>query len=88
VQASKLPFYDGIRARLAEIFGVIRRTRGNPEATGPAILKVVDADKPPLRIFFGTGPLEIIKDEYAKRIATWEQWNEVSQAAHGKPVQS
>jgi len=24
---------------------------------------VVDADKPPLRIFFGTGPLEIIKDE-------------------------
>jgi NAD(P)-dependent dehydrogenase (short-subunit alcohol dehydrogenase family) len=87
VQASKLPFYDGIRARLPEIFGVIRRTRGNPEATGPAILKVVDAANPPLRIFFGTGPLEVIKDEYAKRIGTWEQWNEVSQAAHGKPAQ-
>src|SRR6266852_2317726 len=27
VQAAKLPFYDGIRARLAEIFGAIRRTR-------------------------------------------------------------
>jgi hypothetical protein len=49
---------------------------------------VVDADKPPLRIFFGTGPLEIIKDEDAKRIASWEQWNEVSQAAHGKLAQS
>jgi NAD(P)-dependent dehydrogenase (short-subunit alcohol dehydrogenase family) len=89
LQASKLPFYDGLRARLADYFGVIRRgPRGNPEATGPAILKVVDADKPPLRIFFGTGPLEIIKDEYAKRIATWEQWNEVSRAAHGKTAQS
>jgi len=36
----------------------------------------------------GTGPLDIIKDEYARRIATWEQWNEVSQEAHGKPAQS
>jgi NAD(P)-dependent dehydrogenase (short-subunit alcohol dehydrogenase family) len=89
MQASKLPIYDGIRARLLDYFGVIRRgPRGDPEATGAAILKVVDADEPPLRIFFGSGPLEIIKDEYAKRIATWEQWNEVSQAAHGKPAQS
>lgn len=85
VQASRLPFYDGLRARLADYFGVIRRgPRGKPEATGPAILKVVDADKPPLRIFFGSGPFELIKDEYAKRLATWEQWQEVSVAAHGK----
>jgi NAD(P)-dependent dehydrogenase (short-subunit alcohol dehydrogenase family) len=84
VQATKLPFYDGIRAKLAEIFGAVRRTRGNPQATGPAILKVVDADKPPLRIFFGAGPLEMIKDEYQKRIANWEKWNDLSVAAHGK----
>jgi NAD(P)-dependent dehydrogenase (short-subunit alcohol dehydrogenase family) len=84
VQATKLPFYDGVRAKLAEIFGAVRRTRGNPQATGPAILKVVDADKPPLRIFFGAGPLEMIKDEYQKRIANWEKWNDVSVAAHGK----
>jgi len=84
VQATKLPFYDGIRAKLAEIFGAVRRTRGNPQATGPAILKVVDADKPPLRVFFGAGPLEMIKDEYQKRIANWEKWNDVSVAAHGK----
>ncbi len=84
VQATKLPFYDGVRAKLAEIFGAVRRTRGNPQATGPAILKVVDADRPPLRIFFGAGPLEMIKDEYEKRIANWEKWNDVSVAAHGK----
>jgi len=84
VQATKLPFYDGVRAKLAQIFGSVRRTRGNPLATGPAILKVVDAEHPPLRIFFGAGPLAMIKDEYAKRIATWEQWNDLSIAAHGK----
>jgi NAD(P)-dependent dehydrogenase (short-subunit alcohol dehydrogenase family) len=84
MQATRLPYYDGIRARLAEIFGAVRRTRGNPLATGPAILKVVDAEKPPLRIFFGAGPLEMIKAEYARRIETWEQWNDVSVAAHGK----
>jgi hypothetical protein len=47
VQATKLPFYECVRAKLAEIFGAVRRTRGNPQATGPAILKVVDADRPP-----------------------------------------
>jgi hypothetical protein len=82
---------DGVEAasnpstKLAEIFGAARRTRGNPQATGPAILKVVDADRPPLRIFFGAGPLEMIKVEYEKRIAEWEKWNDVSVAAHGKP---
>jgi NAD(P)-dependent dehydrogenase (short-subunit alcohol dehydrogenase family) len=85
VQATKLPFYDDVRAKLAKIFGSVRGTRGNPLATGPAILKVVDAEHPPLRIFFGAGPLDIIKDEYAKRIAAWEKWNDLSIAAHGKP---
>ena len=84
VQATRLPFYEGVRARLAEIFGSIRRTRGNPLATGPAILKVVDAESPPLRIFFGDGPFDIIKAEYAKRLASWEKWNDVAVAAHGK----
>jgi hypothetical protein len=38
----------------------------------------------PLRVFFGAGPLEMVKDEYAKRIATWEKWNDLSVAAHGE----
>lgn len=85
VQAAKLPAYAGLRAKLAQYFGVIRRgPRGKPEATGPAILKVVDAEKPPLRIFFGSGPFEMIKDEYAQRLRTWEEWQELSTAAHGK----
>ena len=81
VRAEPLPAYDDLRAVLAKRPNVA--DQGDPQATGPAILKVVDADQPPLRIFFGRGPLEMIRGEYAKRIATWEQWDEVSRMAHG-----
>ena len=39
---------------------------GDPEATGPAILELVDADEPPLRVFFGVGTLDMIRAEYAQ----------------------
>jgi NAD(P)-dependent dehydrogenase (short-subunit alcohol dehydrogenase family) len=83
VRAEQLPAYDETRARLEQTLAAARRNPGDPAATGPAILEVVDADEPPLRIFFGTGPLAMIRDEYARRIATWEQWDELSQRAHG-----
>jgi len=56
---------------------------GDPDATGSAILKVVDAKDPPLRIFFGSGGLPMTRAEYAGRIATWEKWNDVSVEAQG-----
>lgn len=56
---------------------------GDPQATGPAILKVVDAQDPPLRIFFGSGGLPMTRAEYARRIETWEKWNNVSMEAQG-----
>lgn len=43
----------------------------------------LDADEPPLRVFFGQTPIDLIKDEYAGRIETWEQWSDVSNRAHG-----
>ena len=56
---------------------------GDPVATRSAILKVVDADRPPLRIFFGEAPLGIAKADYAGRIALWDEWNDVSIEAQG-----
>ena len=82
VQAEHLPAYDAVREERAKTLSA-RGRRGDPEATGPAILKIVDAEDPPLRIFFGVGPLSMIREEYAQRIATWEQWNDVSELAHG-----
>lgn len=82
--ATPLPIYDGTRAAL----GKWRKSfvPGDPEATGPAILRVVDAADPPLRVFFGSSGLPMLRAEYAKRIDTWEQWNAVSIEAQGDPT--
>jgi NAD(P)-dependent dehydrogenase (short-subunit alcohol dehydrogenase family) len=81
VHAERSPVYDGFRAAMARPAG----KRGDPVATRAAILRVVDAEEPPLRIFFGPGPLPLMKQEYAARLEEWERWDEVSQAAFGVP---
>jgi NAD(P)-dependent dehydrogenase (short-subunit alcohol dehydrogenase family) len=58
-------------------------TPGDPKATRDAILKVVDAEEPPLRIFFGEVPLGIATDDYESRLATWNEWQPVSVEAQG-----
>jgi NAD(P)-dependent dehydrogenase (short-subunit alcohol dehydrogenase family) len=80
-RATQIAAYDDARAAI-EAF---RRNNvpGDPDATGPAILKVVDAEDPPLRIFFGSGGLPLTRSEYARRIETWEKWNDVSVEAQG-----
>ena len=74
-------------AELHEAVDAVRKQRfaapGDPVATRGAILKVVDADRPPLRIFFGESPLGTAKADYASRIAVWEEWNDVSIEAQG-----
>ncbi len=58
-------------------------SKGDPTATRGAILKVIDADEPPLRIFFGKMPLEIATEDYESRLTTWNEWQPVSVEAHG-----
>jgi NAD(P)-dependent dehydrogenase (short-subunit alcohol dehydrogenase family) len=88
VHADPLPEYDAVRDRLEQGYGAVRAQRGDPEATGAAMLDLVDLTEPPLRVFFGTGPLDIMREEYGGRIAEWERWDELSRAAHGVAVQS
>ena len=57
--------------------------RGNPEATPEALFKVVDAENPPLRFFLGNQNLSWVRKDYAERLATWEAWEPVSNAAQG-----
>ncbi|TLV03193.1 SDR family oxidoreductase [Dyadobacter luticola] len=81
VHSKALPQYDAVRAKLAE--GLTEDFVGDPEATSEAILKVVDEENPPLRIFFGKVGLPWVNQVYTDRLATWEAWREVSEAAHG-----
>lgn len=59
--------------------------RGDPQATAEAILKIVDAEDPPLRFAVGAGVLPMARAAYADRLATWEAWEAVSNAAQGEP---
>ena len=80
-RATPLAVYDAARAAIAAIRGNSRP--GDPHATGPAILKVVDATDPPLRIFLGSSGLPMTRAEYARRLETWEKWSDVSAEAQG-----
>lgn len=56
---------------------------GKPEATSAAVLKLVDSENPPLRLFLGKFALPWVKQVYEGRLAEWEAWNEDAAAAHG-----
>ena len=56
---------------------------GDPQASAAAVLKIVDAEKPPLRVFFGEIPLQLAEADYAQRLATWREWQPVSVEAQG-----
>jgi NAD(P)-dependent dehydrogenase (short-subunit alcohol dehydrogenase family) len=83
---------SAVHAQPIEAYAEARRVRtgrmaqtpkGRTDATGPAILEVVDAEPPPLRVFFGAAPLGLAKARYAERLQTWEEWNSLALAAQG-----
>ena len=82
-RTTELPEYDGLRADVARWRGERNAVPGNPEASAAAVLKIVDAEKPPLRVFFGSAPLQIAKTDYENRLRTWEEWQPVSVLAQG-----
>lgn len=80
--AAKLPAYDPVRE--ANIARRKANTKpGVPEATGPVILKLVDMEEPPLRIFFGATANKMAHAEYEKKLAEWDRYDELSVEAHG-----
>jgi NAD(P)-dependent dehydrogenase (short-subunit alcohol dehydrogenase family) len=58
-------------------------TPGDPTASAEAVLRVVDAEQPPLRVFFGSAPLGIAEKDYERRLATWREWQPVAELAQG-----
>ncbi len=79
--SESIPVYDGIRKAIAE--GHDPDTFGKTSATVPAIVKLVEAENPPLRLFLGKVALPFAKQTYEQKLATWEEWADISVAAHG-----
>ena len=81
--SAELPDYAELHRQVAETRKQRWSKPGDPKASASAILKVVDAPNPPLRVFFGESPLQTAKADYESRIANWEQWQPVAVEAQG-----
>ena len=76
-----LPAYDAMRAQVARRRGA--QVPGDPEAAARALLDVVDAPEPPLRVVFGAQAPGIVRGIYERRLAEWDAWRDLSIRAHG-----
>ncbi len=81
VRAEGMDVYAGFRKQF--MAGLVTLERGNPQATPEAIFQVVDAEEPPLRLILGRNVLPLARSAYRDRLATWEAWEAVSNAAQG-----
>lgn len=57
--------------------------RGDPKATPGPLFEMVDSANPPLRFFLGSHNLPWVKQAYDERLASWEAWSALSNAAQG-----
>lgn len=80
--AAGLDIYNGLRDEIMS--GITAFEKGVPEATAEAVLKLVDAENPPLRLFLGSHALPWVRSVYADRLKVWEEWESVSNAAQGR----
>lgn len=80
--ADPIPAYDDFRAAVAAGYAEMNL----PEAVGfgSAILKLVDAENPPLRVFFGEFAAQYVPAVYQERLDTWKAWHALALEAEGK----
>ena len=81
--SAQLAAYDDLRQQAQQWRAQRNPAPGDPKASAAAILRVVDAEQPPLRVFFGSAPLQIAEADYASRLETWRAWQDVAELAQG-----
>ena len=82
-QARPLAAYSGQRAEFEAARTARRADLGDPAASQQAILAIVDAPDPPLRVFLGKHALGYAKTDYERRLAEWELWQPLAASALG-----
>jgi NAD(P)-dependent dehydrogenase (short-subunit alcohol dehydrogenase family) len=82
-RSEPLAAYDTFREKAQQQRAARTAAPGDPTASAAAILRVVDAEEPPLRVFFGAAPLGIATADYEQRLKTWNQWQDVALLAQG-----
>jgi len=82
-QTKTIEAYNPVKAGFNEVVstpGIF----GNPEATAPIILKLVDNPNPPLRLLLGSFAYPAVKKVYEERLESFSEWKVVSDEAHGE----
>jgi NAD(P)-dependent dehydrogenase (short-subunit alcohol dehydrogenase family) len=81
-----LPPYDTMREEMAARRGA--SVPGDPISAARALLDIVDAEQPPLRVLFGAlfgVPVpEIVRGIYDRRLKEWAAWEDLAVRAYGK----
>jgi NAD(P)-dependent dehydrogenase (short-subunit alcohol dehydrogenase family) len=80
--ASPMPEYQHVRdagVEMSKSFVIPK-----PVGFASAIQKIVEADEPPLRVFFGEMATQMVPAVYRQRLDTWAAWAPVSLEAEGK----
>ena len=80
--AAPLDAYATQRAEFEAARVERRADLGDPQATRSAILEIVDAAEPPLRVFLGKDAFPQAKADYEQRLAEWERWQPLAERAH------
>lgn len=83
IESTPIEAYEKVTSDFKNGDGVKPENIGEPNATVEAILKIVDAEKPPLRLFLGKLAYPWTQYTYDEKMKTWEAWKEVSAKAHG-----
>jgi NAD(P)-dependent dehydrogenase (short-subunit alcohol dehydrogenase family) len=81
--SAELPEYSALHEQVQEARRQRIGTAADPTASASAVLAVVDADEPPLRIFLGAAPLGLATADYESRLKTWREWQDVAEKAQG-----
>lgn len=85
VRATPLPEYDDVLAKRRHgLSGAYAHLQpGDPRRLGEALLKVVAAEEPPLRLLLGNGAVDLAPRCYERRMAEWARWESLARTTDG-----
>ncbi|WP_069814238.1 oxidoreductase [Streptomyces sp. TP-A0874] len=80
VRAIPMPEYDEVLAKRRHgMSGAFAHLQpGDPRKAGEALLKLLDAERPPLRILLGNSAADLAPRVYRERLAEWERWESLA----------
>ncbi|WUH88944.1 hypothetical protein OG900_01570 [Streptomyces sp. NBC_00433] len=81
-----MPEYEPVREALMAGMKDAPFVTGDAATTADALLAIADAPNPPLRVPFGTGGIDPLREEYDRRITEFRARDHVARLAQGVPA--